>query len=104
MICGSIVWSRYCVYARRESTSCLTGNVITPIQDINHAVAETQQVILELKFKAVLVRPNPVKGRTLDDPYYDRLYKPLQELSAPLMVHEGSGAYLPTTETDRFPK
>jgi predicted TIM-barrel fold metal-dependent hydrolase len=67
------------------------------------AVEETRRVILELKFKAIFVRPNPVKGHTLDESYYDPLYKSAQELGVPLMVHEGSGAYLPTAGVDRFP-
>src|ERR671914_2672230 len=73
-----------------------------PVQDINAAVAETRRVVNELGFKAIFARPNPVKGRTLDDPYYDPLYDTLQELGVPLMVHEGSGAYLPTAGVDRF--
>jgi len=82
----------YCGADRKR----LMGVGVIPVQD-------TRRVILELKFKAVFVRPNPVKGRTLDDPYYDRLYKTLQDFGAPLMVHEGSGAYLPTAGADRFP-
>ena len=73
-----------------------------PVQDVNAAVAETRRVVNELGFKAIFVRPNPVKGRTIDDPYYDPLYDTLQELGVPLMVHEGSGAYLPTAGVDRF--
>jgi len=74
-----------------------------PVQDVTAAVAETRRVVNEHGFKAIFVRPNPVKGRTLDDPYYDPLYNTLQELGVPLMVHEGSGAYLPTAGVERFP-
>lgn len=74
-----------------------------PIQDIRAAVEETRRVVSELGFKGVFVRPNPVKGRTLDDSYYDPFYATVQELGVPLMVHEGSGAYLPTAGADRFP-
>jgi len=76
---------------------------VIPVQDIKAAVEEARRTILELKFKGIFVRPNPVNGRTLDDPYYDPLYQTLQDLGAPLMVHEGSGAYLPTAGADRFP-
>jgi predicted TIM-barrel fold metal-dependent hydrolase len=89
----------YCGADRRR----LMGVGVIPVQDIKAAVEETRRVIVELKFKGVFVRPNPIKGRTLDDPYYDPLYKALQELGVPLMVHEGSGAYLPTAGADRFP-
>ena len=80
----------------------LMGVAVVPVQDIKAAVAETRRAVVELKFKAVFVRPNPVKGRGLDDPYYDPLYETLVELGAPLMVHEGSGAFLPTAGVDRF--
>src|SRR5947208_8662306 len=52
----------YCGADRKR----LMGVGVIPVQDINAAVAETRRVILELKFKAVFVRPNPVKGRTFD--------------------------------------
>ena len=89
----------YCAVDRKR----LMGVGVIPVQDIHAAVEEARRAILELKFKGIFVRPNPVKGRTLDDAYYDPLYKTLQELGAPLMVHEGSGAYLPTAGADRFP-
>ncbi len=87
----------------RADPKRLFGVGVLPVQDIKAAVDETRRVVLELGFKGVFVRPNPVKGRTLDDPYYDPLYAALQELRVPLMVHEGSGAYLPTAGADRFP-
>jgi predicted TIM-barrel fold metal-dependent hydrolase len=88
----------YCGIDRKR----LMGVGVIPVQDINAAVAETRRCIKELGFKAIFVRPNPVKGRLLSDPYYDALYKEVVELGVPLMVHEGSGAYLPTAGADRF--
>ena len=88
----------YCGADRRR----LMGVGAVPMQDVNAAVAETRRAVNELGFKAIFVRPNPVKGRTLDDPYYDPLYNTLENLGVPLMVHEGSGAYLPTAGVGRF--
>ena len=88
----------YCGADRKR----LMGVGVIPVQDMRAAVDETRRVIRDLKFKAIFVRPNPVQGRMLDDPYYDPLYKTVQELGVPLMVHEGSGAYLPTAGADRF--
>jgi predicted TIM-barrel fold metal-dependent hydrolase len=88
----------YCAADRRR----LMGVGVVPVQDVKAAIAESRRCIGELGFKAVFVRPNPVKGRLLSDPYYDPLYETLVELGAPLMVHEGSGAYLPTAGADRF--
>jgi uncharacterized protein len=76
---------------------------VIPMQEIHAAVAEIRRVVHDLGFKAIFMRPNPVKARTLADPYYDPLYSTLEELAVPLMVHEGSGAYLPTAGADRFP-
>jgi uncharacterized protein len=89
----------YCGADRKR----LMGVGIVPVQDIEAAVAETRRCSTELGFKAMFVRPNPVGGRTLDDSYYDPLYKTLSDLGTPLMVHEGSGAFLPTAGADRFP-
>jgi predicted TIM-barrel fold metal-dependent hydrolase len=88
----------YCGADRRR----LMGVGVVPVQDIDAAVAECRRCIRELGFKAVFVRPNPVKERLLSDSYYDPLYEALIDLGAPLMVHEGSGAYLPTAGADRF--
>ncbi|MGH7834114.1 MAG: amidohydrolase family protein [Candidatus Binatia bacterium] len=87
----------------RADPKRLLGVGVIPVQNVKAAVEETRRVIRELGFKGVFVRPNPVKARTLDDPYYDPFYATLQELAVPLMIHEGSGAYLPTAGADRFP-
>jgi len=80
----------------------LLGVGVIPVQDVKAAVKETRRVVLDLGFKGVFVRPNPVKGRTLDDAYYDPFYAAVEDLGVPLMIHEGSGAYLPTAGADRF--
>lgn len=87
---------------RSADTRRLMGVGVVPPQDIDCCVRETKRVVRELGCKGVFVRPNPVKGRTLDDAYYDPFYRLLEELNVPLMVHEGSGAYLPTAGADRF--
>jgi predicted TIM-barrel fold metal-dependent hydrolase len=88
----------YCAVDRTR----LMGVAVIPIQDINLAIEEARRAVKELGFKGIFVRPNPIKGRKIDDPYYDPLYRTLQELGVPLMVHEGSGSFLPTAGADRF--
>jgi predicted TIM-barrel fold metal-dependent hydrolase len=80
----------------------LMGAAVIPVQKMEDAVAEARRAVLELNFKGIFVRPNPVKGRALHDPYYDPLFRTIEELGVPLMVHEGSGAFLPTAGADRF--
>jgi predicted TIM-barrel fold metal-dependent hydrolase len=72
------------------------------MQEVKLAVEEAKRAVNELGFKGVFVRPNPVKGRAIDDAYYDPLYKTVADLGVPLLLHEGSGAYLPTAGADRF--
>ena len=85
-----------------EDRNRLMGVGVIPIQDVKLAIAEAKRVVNELGFKGIFVRPNPVKGRDIDDAYYDPLYKTIVELGIPLLVHEGSGAFLPTAGADRF--
>lgn len=51
---------------------------------------------------AVVVRPNPVKGRTLSDPAYEPLWSACERLSMAVAVHEGTHTHLPTAGADRF--
>jgi len=88
----------YCSADRRR----LMGVGVAPVQDVKLAVEEANRVVKELGFKGIFIRPNPIKGRNIDDPYYDPFYKTVQELGVPLLIHEGSGAYLPTAGADRF--
>ena len=78
------------------------GVGVVPVQDIKLAIDEAKRAINELGFKGIFVRPNPIKGRNIDDPYYDPLYRAIVDLGVPLLVHEGSGAFLPTAGADRF--
>jgi predicted TIM-barrel fold metal-dependent hydrolase len=89
----------YCAADRKR----LMAVAAVPVQDVKLAAEEAKRAVTQLGFRGVFVRPNPVKGRAIDDPYYDPLYKTVAELGVPLMVHEGSGAYLPTAGADRFP-
>lgn len=88
----------YCAEDRKR----LMGVAAVPTQDVNLAIAEAKRCVNELGFKGVFIRPNPVKGRNIEDPYYDPLYKTVIELGVPLLIHEGSGAFLPTAGADRF--
>jgi predicted TIM-barrel fold metal-dependent hydrolase len=89
----------YCAADRTR----LMAVAAVPAQDVKLAADEAKRAVTQLGFKGVFVRPNPVKGRAIDDPYYDPLYQTVAELGVPLLVHEGSGAYLPTAGADRFP-
>ncbi|KYG02821.1 BarH protein [Sorangium cellulosum] len=51
---------------------------------------------------AVVLRPNPVKGRLLGDPAYEPFWSTCEQLSVAVAIHEGTHARLPTAGADRF--
>ena len=75
-----------------HSPDRLKGIGVIALHDIGEAVREAERCVKRFNMKGILVRPNPICGRTLDNPYYDDLYASLSELDAPLCVHEGTGA------------
>lgn len=81
--------------------SRLYGIAAIPLQDVTEAVREARRAVTELGMKGVFVRPNPLNGRTVDDPVYDPLYAEIQELDVALCVHEGTGN-LPAAGADRY--
>jgi predicted TIM-barrel fold metal-dependent hydrolase len=87
----------YCKTSPRR----LAGIAAVPLQDVSEAVKEARRAMTQLGMKGVFVRPNPLNGRTLDDPVYDPLYAEIQELDAVLCVHEGTGNF-PAAGADRY--
>jgi predicted TIM-barrel fold metal-dependent hydrolase len=55
-----------------------------------------------LGWKAVFLRPNPVKGRILSDPAYEPFWTACEDLDMAVGIHEGHWSRLPTTGADRF--
>jgi uncharacterized protein len=64
-------------------------------------VAELHQ-IAKLGWKAVCLRPNPVKGRLLSDPAYEPFWQECEDLGIAVGIHEGTHSHLPSTGGDRF--
>jgi predicted TIM-barrel fold metal-dependent hydrolase len=53
-------------------------------------------------WRAVVVRPNPIKGRLLSDPAYEPFWSECERLNIAVGIHEGSHARVPSTGADRF--
>lgn len=64
-------------------------------------VSELQR-IAKLGWKAVCMRPNPVKGRLLSDPDYEPFWSACEELDIAVGIHEGTHSRLPSAGADRF--
>jgi predicted TIM-barrel fold metal-dependent hydrolase len=58
--------------------------------------------IVEFGWKAVVLRPNPVKGRLLSDSAYEPFWTECDRLNIAVGIHEGTHSRLPTTGMDRF--
>ncbi|OQY56388.1 MAG: amidohydrolase [Candidatus Parabeggiatoa sp. nov. 2] len=67
----------------------------------NEMVSELRR-IAEFGWKAVVVRPNPIKGRLLSDPAYEPFWNECEQLGIAVSIHEGAHARVPSTGADRF--
>jgi predicted TIM-barrel fold metal-dependent hydrolase len=88
----------FCAADRRR----LIGVALVPQHDVGEALAEARRCVGELGFRGVMMRPNPVRGRTLGDPHWEPLWALLEEQGVPLAVHEGTTQDLPQSGRDRF--
>jgi uncharacterized protein len=79
----------------KEEPSRLFGAAMIAPHDVNLAVQEIRRSVLELGFKAVFLRPNPVYGRQWYDSAYEPIWNTLEELDTALVFHEGVGVHLP---------
>ena len=80
----------------------LVGIAVVPQRDLGEAIAEARRCVRELGFRGVMMRPNPVLGRSLGDPHWEPLLALLEEEGVPLAVHEGTTQDLPQSGRDRF--
>jgi uncharacterized protein len=58
--------------------------------------------IASFGWKAVVIPPNPVCGRTLSHPAYEPFWSACERLSLAVSLHEGSHVRLPTAGAERF--
>lgn len=91
-------WLRdFCSYDRQ----ILKGVGAINLHNPKEMVPELRRVV-EFGWKAVFLRPNPVKGRLLSDPAYETFWTECEHLGIAVSIHEGSHGQLPSTGADRF--
>lgn len=71
------------------------------LHDPTDMVSELHR-IAKFGWKAVFLRPNPVKGRLLSDSAYEPFWRECEELGIAISLHEGTHSQLPTTGMERF--
>lgn len=87
----------FCNYDREV----LRGVGAISLHEPKEMVAELQR-IASFGWKAVFIRPNPIKGRILSDRAYEPFWAECERLNIAVAIHEGTHGRLPTTGTDRF--
>lgn len=87
-------------FCSHDSSHIFGAGMVSPF-DVDSAVTEVQRSVQELGFKAIFIRPNVVNRRNWHDPYFDPLWREIEDSGVPLGFHEGSNALLPQVG-DRF--
>ena len=82
--------------------SRMHGAALVPAQDADAAAEEVRRTKREYGFKAVFLRPNPVRGRNWHDPYYDPLWAACEKEDMAVGFHEGVPCALPVAVGERF--
>lgn len=95
-------YNNWIVEYRSAAPERLFGIAAVPQMDVYSAVIEAKRAVTSLGCKGIFLRPNPIAGRTLDDPYFDPLWSLLEELDVPVCIHEGTAHDVPQAGRDRY--
>lgn len=82
--------------------SRLLAPCVVPQIDPGAAIREAEFALKTLGMNGVLMRPNPIGERNLDNPVFTPLWELLEETGRPLILHEGTTQDLPQVGLDRF--
>jgi predicted TIM-barrel fold metal-dependent hydrolase len=85
----------------RSDPERLRGVGALSLHDPARMLAELERVA-GYGWKAVVVPPNPVGGRTLSHPDYEPFWSACERLSIAVAIHEGTHVRLPTAGAERF--
>jgi predicted TIM-barrel fold metal-dependent hydrolase len=91
-------WLRdFCSY----NPAILKGVGVVNLHDPLEMVTELRR-IADFGWKAVYLRPNPVKGRLLSDPAYELFWTECENLDIAVSLHETTHSKVPSAGSDRF--
>ncbi|WP_437279189.1 amidohydrolase family protein [Sorangium sp. So ce375] len=79
----------------------LLGPALISRHDPESLVGDLEQAVHD-GARSVVLRPNPVQGRTLSAPAYARFWAACEHHAVAVLLHEGTHARLPTAGADRF--
>lgn len=81
----------------------LFGIAMLPMQDVTNAARELDRAVTKLGFRGAFIRPSPIAGRALDNPYFDPLWAEAEGLDVPVNTHEVTGCgTVPSAGADQF--
>ena len=69
---------------------------------VEGAVGEVRRVHNTQGARAVVIRPNPINGRTIGDQYFRLFWQTCNDLGVSVALHEGCHTRLPAAGSDRF--
>ena len=91
-------WLRdFCGFAPKR----LLGAALLSRHDPDAMVGDLEQALRD-GLRSVVLRPNPVQGRTLGAPEYSRFWAACEHHSVTVPLHEGTHTHVPTAGADRF--
>ena len=91
-------WLRdFCSY----NPAILKGVGVVNLHDPKEMISELRR-IADFGWKAVYLRPNPVKGRLLSDSAYEPFWTECEKLDIAVSLHETTHSRVPSAGADRF--
>jgi len=82
----------------------LKAVAMVPLHDPEAAARELERAVRQLGLVGAFVPPNPLRGRSLHDCFYDPIYAAAQDLDVPITVHGATGNPLPQVGEGRWTK
>ncbi|MSQ25466.1 MAG: amidohydrolase [Dehalococcoidia bacterium] len=86
----------------KPDSNRLIGIAVVPQSDIQETLVETKRAVGTFGFKGIMLRPNRIGGRTLDDPHWEPLWSLLEDLDVALTLHEGTTQNVEQSGLNRY--